>query len=77
MALQLIVKGYINKQISRFLDVSVRTLGSRRQQIFLKSGASNLGELMWHAMMLKTDGYESLTDERQQSLQAVESHSLV
>ena len=76
MVLQLMVDGYINKQISRLLDVSVRTVESRRQQIFLKSGAKNLGELMWHAMMLKADGYEWLTNEEENSLKAAESHPI-
>ena len=76
MVLQLMVNGYINKQISRFLDVSVRTVESRRQQIFLKSGAKNLGELMWHAMMLKADGYEWLTNEEENSLKSAKSHSI-
>lgn len=76
VVLQLIVKGYINKQISRHLDVSVRTVESRRQQIFIKSGAKNLGELMWHAMMLKADGYAWLTDEEEKALEVVRSPSL-
>jgi len=58
IVLQLIVSGNINKQISKHLDVSVRTVESRRQQIFRKTGAKNLGELMWHAMMLKSEGYD-------------------
>lgn len=70
LVLHLIVKGCINKQISRFLDVSVRTVESRRQQIFIKIGAKNLGELMWHAMMLKADGYEWLTEEEEKALKA-------
>lgn len=74
MVLRLMVKGYINKQISRFLDVSVRTVETRRQAIFQKSEANSLSELMWHVMMLKADGYEWLTDEEEDSLKAVESN---
>jgi FixJ family two-component response regulator len=60
--LRLIVSGYINKQISKHLDVSVRTIESRRQQIFKKTGARNLGELMWHAMLLRAEGYDWLSE---------------
>lgn len=77
MVLHLIVKGYINKQISRLLKVSVRTVESRRQQIFAKSGAKNLGELMWYAMMLKADGYEWLTKEEEMTLKTVRSQSVI
>lgn len=63
IVLKLIVAGHINKQISKHLDVSVRTVESRRQQIFKKTGARNLGELMWHAMMLRAEGYGWLSEE--------------
>ncbi len=63
IVLKLIVGGYINKQISKHLDVSVRTVESRRQQIFRKTGAKNLGELMWYAMMLRSEGYDWFTDD--------------
>lgn len=63
MVLDLIVKGHINRNIARVLDISERTVESRRQQGFLKTGAKNLGELMWNAMMLKADGYEWFTEE--------------
>ena len=56
--LRLIVEGNINKQISGQLDVSVRTVESRRQQIFRKTGALNLGQLIWQAMLLRTEGYD-------------------
>lgn len=72
IVLRLIVKGHINKQISKYLDVSVRTVESRRQQIFKKTGAKNLGELMWHAMMLRTEGYDWLSTELEESPKAVE-----
>lgn len=65
--LRLIVQGYINKQISKHLDVSVRTVESRRQQIFKKTGARNLGELMWHAMMLRSEGVEWFTEMREEA----------
>ncbi len=65
IVLRLIVGGYINKQISKHLDVSVRTVESRRQQIFKKTGAKNLGELMWHAMMLKSEGYDWFSEEEE------------
>ena len=61
--LRLIVNGHINKQISKHLDVSVRTVESRRQQIFKKTGARNLGELIWHAMMLRSEGHDLLGEE--------------
>lgn len=67
IVLRLIVSGYINKQISKHLDVSVRTVESRRQQIFKKTGAKNLGELMWHAMMLRSEGYDWFTKDTEKS----------
>ena len=60
--LRLIVAGHINKQISKYLDVSVRTVESRRQQIFRKTGAKNLGELMWLAIKLKSAGGQLFDD---------------
>jgi len=69
VVLHLIVKGYINKQISKYLAVSVRTIETRRQHIFSKTGARNLGELMWHAMMLKSEGYDWFTEEEARLLE--------
>ena len=65
IVLRLIVSGYINKQISKHLDVSVRTVESRRQQIFKKTAARNLGELIWYAMMLRAEGYDWLGEEEE------------
>lgn len=73
VVLRLIVSGYINKQISKYLDVSVRTVESRRQQIFRKTGAKNLGELMWHAMMLKSEGYDWFTEDTEKTADSGES----
>ena len=72
IVLKLIVSGYINKQISKHLDVSVRTVESRRQQIFRKTGAKNLGELMWHAMMLRSEGFDWFTDDEELGENTVE-----
>lgn len=71
IVLKLIVSGYINKQISKQLDVSVRTVESRRQQIFRKTGAKNLGELMWHAMMLRSEGHDWFTEDAEQQLNSL------
>lgn len=71
IVLKLIVSGYINKQISKHLDVSVRTVESRRQQIFRKTGAKNLGELMWHAMMLRSEGHDWFTEDAEQQLNSL------
>ena len=74
--LRLIVGGYINKQISKHLDVSVRTVESRRQQIFRKTGARNLGELMWHAMMLRAEGHDWISEQPEDPAESVESGNL-
>ena len=68
IVLRLIVQGYINKQISKRLDVSVRTVESRRQQIFRKTGAKNLGELMWLAVMLRAEGCDWLDIAHEESV---------
>ena len=73
IVLRLIVGGYINKQISKHLDVSVRTVESRRQQIFKKTGAKNLGELMWHAMMLRSEGFGTFDEMELDPLDPSES----
>ena len=62
VVLQLIIGGASNKQISKHLDVSVRTVESRRQQIFKKTGSKNLGELMWHALWLRSSGFGCSTE---------------
>ena len=76
IVLKLIVNGYINKQISKHLDVSVRTVESRRQQIFKKTGARNLGELMWHAMMLRSEGFDWLDESAGESTNSAEPTKL-
>ena len=73
IVLRLIVSGCINKQISKQLDVSVRTVESRRQQIFKKTGAKNLGELMWHAMLLRAEGYNWFADNDEEAGNSEES----
>lgn len=76
IVLRLIVGGYINKQISKHLDVSVRTVESRRQQIFKKTGAKNLGELMWQAMLLRAEGVDSFTDLDPETLDSSEPRKI-
>lgn len=71
--LKLIVDGHINKQISKHLDVSIRTVESRRQQIFRKTETKNLGELIWQTMLLRTEGYSSFTEGNIEPKKAEES----
>jgi two-component system, LuxR family, response regulator FixJ len=44
--LDLMVQGEANKNVARRLDVSVRTVENRRQQIFEKTGTDSLAELI-------------------------------
>ena len=56
--LRLVIAGMTNKEIARDLDVSLRTIESRRQQIFKKTGANSVGQLIWNAMLLRVEGLD-------------------
>lgn len=53
--LQRIMAGKLNKVIARELDVSERTVETRRQKIFRKMGAASLAELIGMVMEVQSD----------------------
>jgi two-component system response regulator FixJ len=55
VVMDMIVEGLANKVIARKLDVSIRTVESRRHDVFEKMQADSLAELVRMAVSLRTD----------------------
>ena len=54
--LELVVDGKTNKTIAKRLDVSVRTVEARRQQVFHKTGTNSIAKLVRLIIQSETDG---------------------
>jgi DNA-binding NarL/FixJ family response regulator len=50
--LQLVWGGYMNRDISQRLKISVRTVEAHRSSMMLKMGVSNTAQLLRHAIQL-------------------------
>lgn len=57
--LDLIVQGKSNKSIAKILKLSVRTVETRRQQVFIKTGASSIVELARLILLFEMENPES------------------